>query len=89
MPGSPFPEAFRPDRLGVIIVPIRWRDRPCYVLLSAGRDPDAALLDWMRGHAQATGSPFYYQQDGERLGYGPAAFLQEMLEKVRQGERLW
>ena len=89
MPGSPFPEAFRPDRLGVIIVPMRWRDRPCYVLLSAGRDPDAATLDWMRQHAQTTGSPFYYQQGGERLGYGNAAFQQEMLDKLQRGEKLW
>lgn len=89
MPGSPFPDAFRPDRLGVIIVPMRWRDRPCYVLLSAGRDPDEATLDWMRRHAQATGSPFYYQQGGERLGYGNAAFQQDMQGKLQRGEKLW
>ena len=89
MPGSPLPDGFRPDRLGVIVVPMRWRDRPCHVLLSAGRDPDEALLDWMRRHAQATGAPFYYQQGGERLGYGPPAFLQEMLAKLQRGEALW
>ena len=88
-PGSPFPDSFRPDRLGVIVVPMRWRDRPCYVLLSAGQDADEAMLAWMRQHAQATGSPFYYQQGAERLGYGPAAFLQEMADKVRRGEKLW
>ncbi len=89
MPGSPFPEAFRPDRVGVIIVPTRWRERPAYVLLSAGQDPDEDMLAWMRANAQATGSPFYYQQHGERLGYGPAAFQQEMVEKLVRGERLW
>ena len=26
-PDSPFPEHFRPDKLGVIIVPMRWRER--------------------------------------------------------------
>ena len=89
MPGNPFPESFRPDRVGVIVVPMRWRDKPCYVLLSAGRDPDEALLDWMRAHAQATGSPFYYQQGGERLGYGSVAFQIEMAEKLQRGEKLW
>ncbi|MEO5772008.1 MAG: hypothetical protein ABIQ29_08055, partial [Burkholderiaceae bacterium] len=83
------PESFRPDRLGVIIVPMRWRDRLCYVLLSAGRDPGEDLLEWMRCHAQATGAPFYYEQGGERLGFGPPAFQQEMLEKVQRGEALW
>jgi len=89
MPASPFPESFRPDRTGVIIVPMRWRDRPCYVLLSAGRDPDEEVLDWMRRHAQATGEPFYYQQGGERLGYGSVAFQIEMAAKLRRGEKLW
>ena len=88
-PDSPFPESFRPDQVSVIIVPLRWRDRPCHVLLSAGADADDATLAWMRQHAQATGSPFYYQQGGERLGYGPAAFLQEMADKVQRGEKLW
>lgn len=89
MPGSPFPDSFRPDRLGVIVVPMRWHDRPCYVLLPAGHDPDEATLDWMRGHAQATGAPFYYSQNGERLGYGPPAFQQEMLARLQRGEALW
>ena len=68
---------------------MRWRDKPCYVLLSAGRDPDEALLDWMRAHAQASGSPFYYQQGGEGLGYGSVAFQIAMAEKLRRGEDLW
>jgi hypothetical protein len=88
-PGSPLPEEFRPDKAGVIVVPMRWRDRPCWVLLSAGRDPDEPMLEWMRAHAQATGSPFYYQHEGERLGYGPAEFLFEMQDKLRRGEKLW
>ena len=88
-PGSPFPEEFRPDKVGVIIVPLRWHDRPSYVLLSAGRDPDGAMLSWMQAYARSSGSPFYHQQDGERLGYGPAAFQQEMVEKLKRGEKLW
>lgn len=89
MPGSPFPDAFRPDKVGVIIVPMRWHDRPAFVLLSAGRDPDAPLLDWMRRFAAANTAPFFYQQDGQRIGYGPPAFQQEMQAKLARGERLW
>jgi hypothetical protein len=88
-PESPFPESFRPDRSGVIIVPMRWRDRPAFVLLSAGRDPGPEMLEWMQGFARATGSPFYYQLAGERLGYGPPEFQWEMAAKVARGERLW
>jgi hypothetical protein len=88
-PGSPFPEAFRPDKTGVIIVPMRWQGRPAYVLLSAGNDPSAEMLAWVQAHARATGSPFFYAQNGERIGYGPLAFQQEMALKVQRGERLW
>jgi hypothetical protein len=41
-PGNPFPESFRPDRLGVLVIPMKWRGREAYVLRSAGRDPTAS-----------------------------------------------
>ena len=88
-PGSPFPESFRPDRLGVMIVPTRWRGKPAYILRSAGRDPDESLLGWMRSFSVETGSPFFYEQHGERFGFGPPEFQHEMLVKVESGERLW
>jgi hypothetical protein len=87
--GSHFPDGFRPDQAGVIIVPMRWRDRPAYVLLSAGNDPGPDMLAWMRQHAQATGSPFFYAENGERTGYGPPEFLLEMQQKLQRGEKLW
>jgi hypothetical protein len=46
-PGSPFPEDFRPDKLGVMVIPMKWRGREAYVLRSAGRDPDEKLLEFM------------------------------------------
>jgi hypothetical protein len=88
-PGSPLPDDFRPDRVGVIVVSMRWRDRPAYVLLSAGNDPSPDMLAWMRSHAHATGSPFFYAENGERTGYGPPEFQHEMQQKLLRGERLW
>lgn len=88
-PGSPFPEAFRPDRVGVIIVAMRWRERPAHVLLSAGNDPSAEMLAWMQAHARQTGAPFFYATQGERTGYGPPEFQREMLARLQHGERLW
>ena len=88
-PKSPFPESFRPDRLGVMIVTTRWRGRPAYILKSAGRDPDEQLLVWMRNFSMDSGAPFFYEQKGERFGFGPAEFQQEMLMKLQSGERLW
>jgi hypothetical protein len=43
-PDSPFPESFRPDQLGVMIIRTRWREKPAFILCSAGRDPDEALM---------------------------------------------
>ena len=68
-PGSPFPEEFRPDRLGVMMISMKWRGRDAYML--------------------RTGSPFFYEENGERLGFGPPEFQIEMAEKVARGERLW
>ena len=86
---SPFPEDFRPDRLGVLIAPIRWRGQAAYILRSAGRDPDEALLEWMRGYSERSGRPFFYEVAGERFGFGPMEFQLEMQQKLQRGEKLW
>jgi hypothetical protein len=88
-PDSPFPEDFRPDRLGVIVIQVSWRNRPAYLLRSAGRDPDESLLEWMRRFSVRTGCPFFYEQGGEKVGFGPAAFQHDMLQKAERGEPMW
>jgi hypothetical protein len=88
-PDSPFPEDFRPDRLGVVIIPVKWRGTPAYILRHAGRDPDMQLLEWMRAFSLRTQRPFFYEQGGERFGFGPPEFQREMNERVERGERLW
>jgi hypothetical protein len=88
-PGSPFPEEFQPNRLGVLIIPARWRGEIAYILSSAGRDPDESLLAWMRELSYRTGRPFFYEQHGERFGFGPAEFQMEMLQRIERGESLW
>ena len=85
---SPFPDAFRPDRLGVILVPLRWRDRLAYVLVPAGRDPDAALLEWMRRFSVATGAPYLFNVAGRWRGYGSPEFQKDILDRATRGEPL-
>lgn len=87
--GSPFPEEFRPDKLGVIVVPIRWQNQPAYLLRSAGRDPDEALLSWMKNFSVQTGRPFFYEEDGAKIGFGSVAFQQDMFRRAEQGEPMW
>jgi hypothetical protein len=86
--GSPFPESFRPDRLGVIILAKRWRDGIAYVLAPAGRAPDAKLLDWMREYSTATGRPFLFNMSGRPQGFGSPEFQQDILDKATRGEPL-
>jgi hypothetical protein len=86
--GNPFPDSFRPDKLGVIIVAKRWRDRIAWVLAPAGRDPDANLLEWMREYSTATGAPYLFYVDGRQRGYGSPEFQKEILDKATRGEPL-
>ena len=88
-PGSPFPDDFRPDQLGVMVISMKWRGREAYVLRSTLRDPDEKLLAWMREMSLRTQRPFFYEIAGERFGFGPPEFQREMAEKVERGERLW
>ena len=88
-PGNPFPEELRPDRCGVIIAEVRWRDRPAYLLRSAGRDPAPDLLAAMQRFSVQSGRPFFYEIEGEKLGFGPPLFQQDMLERARRGEPMW
>jgi hypothetical protein len=87
--GNPFPDEFRPDRLGVMVINMTWRGREAYMLRFAGRDPDVNLVAWMRDMSERTGRPFFYEDHGERLGFGPPDFQLEMAEKAARGERLW
>ena len=88
-PGSPFPDDFRPDRLGVMVIQMRWRGRDAYLLRSAGRDPDEQLLDWMRAFSIRSQRPFFYEIQGERFGFGSPEFQAEMSMKIARGEKLW
>jgi hypothetical protein len=88
-PDSPFPDELRPDRCGVIIANVRWRDQPAYLLRSAGQDPAPALLAAMQRFSMQTGRPFFYEMNGEKLGFGPPLFQQDMLQRAQRGEPMW
>lgn len=88
-PNSPFPDSFKPTQIGIIILPIKWRNRPAYRLAFAGRDPDANVLQWMVRFSQCTGFPFFYEEQGKTIGYGPPAFQEDMKSRLKSGEPLW
>ena len=84
--GNPFPESFRPERLGAIILAKQWRDRVAYYLVPAGRELDASLLEWMRKHSEVTGTPFLFEINGRYRGFGSAEFQQDILDRTSRGE---
>ncbi len=86
--GNPFPEQYRPDRLGVIIMAKPWRGRVAYYLHPAGRELDETLLEWMREHSTSTGTPFLFKVNGRHRGYGSPEFQQHLLDKAARGEPL-
>ncbi|GEM_PF-607964 len=82
---SPFPEAFKPTQLGIIIVKTTWRGMPAYRLAHAGRDLNRTELEWFMRFSQQTGRPFFYEQAGETQAYGPQAFVQDMQIRLSKG----
>jgi hypothetical protein len=86
--GNPFPESFRPDRLGVIVLTTQWRDRVAYYLVPAGRELDETFLEWMRKYSTATGTPFAFKLNGRDRGYGSPEFQQDIFDKATRGEPL-
>lgn len=86
---SPFPDAFRPNLSKIIVAKILWRGRLAFLLRSAGSDPSESLLVWMRQFSTATGYPFFYEQNGEKFGFGPPEFQQDMLSRLQSGETMW
>src|SRR5258706_9406909 len=74
---SPFPDEFKPDRLGVMIIPIKWRGMQAYILRAAGRGPHEKLLAWMREFNLRTQPPFFSQQAREGFGFGPPGVPRE------------
>lgn len=89
MTDSPLPEGYRPDQLGVIFVPILWRDRRAWILVPAGKDPDENLMAQMRNHTQLTGEPHLIKKPDRLLCFGLPEFQQDMVSKSQRGESLW
>jgi hypothetical protein len=83
---SPFPDSFRPDRIGVIIVERTWRNRPAYRVASAGREVDETLFQWIVDFHKRTSIPFIFPRNGKLSGIGPPEFRQDVIEREARGD---
>lgn len=89
MPESPLPDHFRPDLLGVIFVPIKWRQLRAWVLVPAGRDPDENLKAQMRDYTAATGEPHLIKYPDRLLCFGKPEFQTDMKDLESRGINPW
>ena len=89
VPNSPLPDDYRPDQLGVIFVPIKWRGKRAWVLVHAGNDPSEDLKAQMRAYSQDTGEPHMVKLPDRVLCYGVPEFQQSMLDLERRGISPW
>jgi hypothetical protein len=88
-PDSPLPDTFRPDRLGVIFVPRRWRGRGFFAVVAAGREPDDALIAFMLDFHHRSATPFAFVRNGLGHAIGPPEFQEAMRAKVARGEPMF
>lgn len=84
MPGSPFPDHWRPDKIGVIIRADRWQDKRCWLLVHAGQDPGEDVLEKMRQHTIATGEPHVIKKSNSWLCFGKPEFQQAMVRVAQE-----
>ena len=76
MPGSPFPDHWRPDRIGVIIRADRWQDKRCWLLVHAGQDLGEDVLEKMRPHV--------IKKRNSWLCFGKPEFQQAMVRVAQE-----
>jgi hypothetical protein len=86
-PGSPFPEHWRPDKLGMIIREGQWEGRRCWLVQFAGKDAGDEVLEVMRHHSIATGEPHIIKKRDSWLCFGTPEFRQAMVRLSQQSSR--
>lgn len=87
MPNSPFPEDWRPDKVGFIIRLGIWDDERCWLLQSAGKDPTEEVLQKMREYTKASGEPHIIKKTTSWLCYGRPQFRQSMIKFAQDARR--
>lgn len=86
--GSPFPDSYRPDRLGLIMIVRLWKERRAYEIAPGGRaEPDEALLAELAAISERTGCIFHGAFPGGHLYVGPLELEPEFRLSQRQEQK--
>lgn len=87
MANSPFPDHWRPDRIGLIICPDIWQGKRCWVVLRAGGDPSDETLETMRQVTMTSGEPHILEKKNSWLCFGKPEFQRAMLQRGKEALR--
>jgi hypothetical protein len=79
MPGSLFPEDWRPDKVGFIIQPADWAGGRFWLVHHMEHDPREEVLAAMRRHTKATGEPHVISKKKSWLVWGKPEFQEAMI----------
>ena len=83
LPDSPFPEDWRPDKVGFIVRVDLWQGNRCWFLMSTGADPGDDVLQWMREYSTASGEPHIVKKQKSWLCFGKPEFQQAMIKRAQ------
>lgn len=98
---SPLPEWMKPSNARVIVIfnKMNWRGYPVDLAVPMGKKIPPRALNWLKSFAEQQGRPLLYmeqieingkfQKQQELLAYGPVEFQQEILQRHRDGGKLW
>jgi len=76
-----------------------WRRRPVDLALPVGRRIPPRALQWLKQFSQAYGRPLLFLEhepgkaefsaSAQVHAHGPADFQQDIVQRLRRGEKLW
>ncbi len=84
---SPLPEEYRPDQVGFIFLPARfkWNKLPVDIAVAADENFDREAKKWLENHCREQQRLLVFQAGLSITPYGPQPFRQYIEELARSG----
>jgi|694.fasta_scaffold22242_5 hypothetical protein len=89
MENSPFPEWFKPDECGVLILTGSWQKGIFFALLETDRPLNIDILVWVIDYCKITNIPFAFRRNNKWRFFGSEEFNKEMQQKIKDFGRLF
>jgi len=66
-----------------------WRGLPVDVVVPVGKQPKTKALDWLIKFCAEKRRPLVYQIGDDWFAFGPAAFREDIANRLARGEQPW